>query len=163
MKKIRKFQKVCDIIESYDYKAEKLIPILQEIQDEYRYLPEEVMNFVATSLDIPPAKVFGVASFYSHFTLEPKGKYVIKVCDGTACHVKNSMGVMKAMQDYLGLSNEKHTTDDMMFTIEVVSCLGTCGLAPAIMVNDKVYGLLDAEKVVKVLGTIKEADKDSEE
>ncbi len=102
MKKLRKFQKVCDIIENYDYKAEKLIPILQEIQEEYRYLPEEVMNFVATSLNIPPAKVFGVASFYSHFTLEPKGKYVIKVCDGTACHVKNSMGVMKAMQNHLG-------------------------------------------------------------
>ncbi len=85
------------------------------------------------------------------------------MCDGTACHVKNSMGVMKAMQNHLGLDDEKHTTEDMMFTIEVVSCLGTCGLAPAIMVNDKVYGLLDADKVVKVLTEIKEADNPSEE
>ncbi len=163
MKKIRKFQKVCDIIESYDYRSEKLIPILQEIQEEYRYLPEEVMNFVATSIGVPPAKVFGVASFYSHFTLSPKGKYVVKICDGTACHVKKSMEVMKAMKDYLGLDEEKHTTDDMLFTLEVVSCLGTCGLAPAIMVNDKVYGLLDAEKVVNVLKNIQNCENINEE
>ncbi len=163
MKKIRKFQKVCDIIESYEYRSEKLIPILQEIQSEYRYLPEEVMNFVATSIGVPPAKVFGVASFYSHFTLSPKGKYVVKICDGTACHVKKSMEVMKAMQNHLGLNNEKHTTDDMLFTLEVVSCLGTCGLAPAIMVNDKVYGLLDGDKVVNILKNIQDCENINEE
>lgn len=155
MEKIRKFERVCEIINEYDYDASKLIPILSAVQDEYRYLPEEVMTFVATSLNIAPAKVFGVASFYSHYTLKPKGKYVVKICDGTACHVKKSMDVLNAIKDHLNLTAEDMTTKDMMFTVETVSCLGTCGLAPAIMVNNKVYGLLDREKVVKVLEEIK--------
>lgn len=159
MEKIRKFERVCEIINEYNYDASKLIPILSAVQDEYRYLPEEVMTFVATSLNIAPAKVFGVASFYSHYTLKPKGKYVVKICDGTACHVKKSMDVFDAIKDYLNLTNEDMTTKDMMFTVETVSCLGTCGLAPAIMVNDKVHGLLDREKVVKVLEDIKAGEE----
>jgi len=155
MEKIRKFERVCEIINEYEYDASKLIPILSAVQDEYRYLPEEVMTFVATSLNIAPAKVFGVASFYSHYTLTPKGKYVVKICDGTACHVKKSMDVLNAIKDYLDLTNEDMSTKDMMFTVETVSCLGTCGLAPAIMVNDKVYGLLNREKAIKVLEEIK--------
>jgi NADH-quinone oxidoreductase subunit E len=159
MEKIRKFERVCEIINEYNYDASKLIPILSAVQDEYRYLPEEVMTFVATSLNIAPAKVFGVASFYSHYTLKPKGKYVVKICDGTACHVKKSMDVLAAIKNYLDLTDEDMTTKDMMFTVETVSCLGTCGLAPAIMVNDKVYGLLDREKVVKVLEDIKAGEE----
>lgn len=159
MEKIRKFERVCEIINEHDYNASKLIPILSAVQDEYRYLPEEVMTFVATSLNIAPAKVFGVASFYSHYTLKPKGKYVVKVCDGTACHVKKSMDVLGAIKDYLDLTTENMTTKDMMFTVETVSCLGTCGLAPAIMVNDKVYGLLDREKVDKILEEIKAGEE----
>ena len=104
MEKIRKFERVCEIINKFHYNKSKLIPILSAVQEEYRYLPEEVMTFVATSLNISPAKVFGVASFYSHFTLKPKGKYVIKICDGTACHVKKSMEVLDAVKEYLDLS-----------------------------------------------------------
>ena len=118
------------------------------------------MTFVATSLNVSPAKVFGVASFYSHFTLKPKGKYVIKICDGTACHVKKSTEVLDAVKEYLGLTDENMTTKDMLFTVETVSCLGTCGLAPAIMVNDKVYGLLNRDKVMAVLDKIKAVEEE---
>ena len=105
----KKFEKVCEILEDYKYDSTKLIPILQVIQEEYRYLPEEILAFVATSLKIPPSKVYGVATFFAHFALEPKGKYIIKVCDGTACHVKKSVPIYEALQEKLGLSNGKST------------------------------------------------------
>ncbi|MDD3978251.1 MAG: NAD(P)H-dependent oxidoreductase subunit E, partial [Methanomicrobium sp.] len=91
MEALRKFQKVIDIVDENGRNAARLIPILQAVQAEYRYLPEEILTFVATSLGLSPAKVFGVATFYSLFTLKPKGKYLIRICDGTACHVKKSM------------------------------------------------------------------------
>lgn len=150
----RKFEQVCEILEKHNFDANKLIPILQEIQEEYRYLPEKILTYVATSLDIPPAKVYGVATFYAHFALAPKGKYVIKVCDGTACHVKNSIPIVEAMQKRLGLSVTKHTTDDMMFTIETVSCLGACGLAPVVVINEDVHSLMTPEKAVEEIENI---------
>ena len=155
----RKFERVCEILEQNDYSPTKLIPILQAVQEEYRYLPEKILTFVATSLGIPPAKVFGVATFYSHFALEPKGKYVIKACDGTACHVKNSLPIVEAIRKKLGLSEIKKTTDDMMFTVETVSCLGACGLAPVVVVNDEVHPLMTPEKAMKVIdGLVKEEE-----
>jgi NADH-quinone oxidoreductase subunit E len=150
----KKFDKVCEIIDKYEYNENKLIPILQEVQDVYRYLPQEVMSFVATTLGISSAKVFGVASFYAHFTLKPKGKYVIKICDGTACHVKKSTHILDALRDRLGLEGEENTTKDMLFTIEMVSCLGACGLAPAIVINDDVHGLMTPETTVKLIDEI---------
>lgn len=151
METLRKHEKVWAIVSENKHNPNRLIPILQAVQEEYRYLPEEVMALVATSLGISPAKVFGVASFYSHFTLEPKGKYVIKICDGTACHVKKSMEILKALRKHLGLESEQSTTKDMLFTVETVSCLGTCGLAPAIVINDSVHGLLTPEKAVEIV------------
>ncbi len=151
---MRKFDKVCIILEKHEYKSSKLIPILQEVQEEYRYLPEDVLTFVATSLDISPARVYGVATFYSHFALEPKGKYVIKVCDGTACHVIGSQPLINAMRSKLGLSSEKQTTDDMLFTLETVSCLGACGLAPVVVVNEDVYSQMTTTKCLKVIDEI---------
>jgi len=161
MEKVRKLSKVYEIIEEIGYDESKLVPILQAVQDEYRYLPEEVMTCVASTLNISPAKVFGVASFYSHFTLIPKGKYVIKLCDGTACHVKKSTDILDAIRAHLHLSEIQNTTPDMMFTLEKVSCLGTCGLAPAVMINEDVHGLLNKEKIIKILEEIqaKEAAK----
>ena len=152
--KLRKYDKVCEIIKANGYKPSKLIPILQDVQREYGYLPQEVLAYVATSLDLPPAKVYGVASFYGHFALEPKGKHIIRLCDGTACHVKGTEKLLVALRDRLELSGEKTTTDDMMFTVETVSCLGACGLAPVITINDKVHGLLTAEKAVALLEDI---------
>ncbi|HPS54572.1 MAG TPA: NAD(P)H-dependent oxidoreductase subunit E [Sedimentisphaerales bacterium] len=153
-KNLRKFEKVCEIINKYDHQPNKLIPILQEIQKEYRYLPEKVQSYVATSLGIPPARVFGVASFYANFALKPKGKYVVHVCNGTACYVKGSTAIVDALYKKLGLSNEKPTSDDMLFTIETVSCLGACGLAPVITINGKVHGQMNAEKATSLIDEI---------
>lgn len=147
----KRFQKVVAVIDEFDRDPAKLIPILQAVQEEYRYLPEEVMTFVATSLGISPAKVFGVATFYSHFSLAPKGKHVIKVCDGTACHVKGSGTLIDHLRDRLGLTDKKQTTDDMKFTLETVSCLGACGLAPVMIVNERVYGQVTSEKANSIL------------
>ena len=150
----RQFTSVLRILESFHYDSAKLVPILQAVQEEYRYLPEEVMTFVATALDIPPARVFGVATFYSHFALEPKGKYVVRICDGTACHVKGSQDIVDALTERLKLPKGKKTTADMMFTLETVSCLGACGLAPAVVINEDVHGQMDAERTRALIDQI---------
>jgi NADH-quinone oxidoreductase subunit E len=106
----RQFAKVCEILERHDCNSAKLIPILQEVQEEYRYLPEEVMTFVATSLGLPPARVYGVATFFSHFTLKPRGKYTIRLCDGTACHVRDSISILEALYKRLKVDASHNTT-----------------------------------------------------
>jgi NADH-quinone oxidoreductase subunit E len=131
-----------------------LIPILQEVQAEYRYLPEEVLTFVATSLGLPPARVFGVATFFSHFTLKPRGKYTIRLCDGTACHVRDSIAILDSLYDRLKLSASRNTTPDMLFTVETVSCLGACGLAPVVVVNEEVHGQMTPAKAVELVDAI---------
>jgi len=147
----RQFDKVCEILDANHRDPQRLIPILQAIQHEYRYLPKPIMQFVATSLSLSPAHVFGVATFYSHFALEPKGKYVIKVCDGTACHVKGSMGLLEALQKMLKLNDGQTTTPDLLFTLETVSCLGACGLAPVMVVNEDVYGQLTPQRAQEII------------
>ncbi len=154
MENLRNFDQVCAILKEHDYNPNRLISILQAVQEVYRYLPEEAMTFIATSLQIPPAKVFGVASFYAHFTLQPKGRYVIRICDGTACHVKKSTDIQEALSDYLDLNAQRHTTPDMLFTLETVSCLGTCGLAPAVVINDEVHGLMTPQAAVELVKDI---------
>jgi len=101
------------------------------------------------------ATVYSVATFYENFSLEPKGKYVIKVCDGTACHVRKSIPILQALRKELSLSAEKRTTDDLLFTVETVSCLGACGLSPVITINDKVYGAMTPEKAIELLAEIR--------
>ena len=134
-----------------------LIPILQAIQHEYQYLPEEVLNFVATSLDVPPARVFGVATFYAHFALEPKGKHVIRICDGTACHVKQSLPILSAIHEKLGTSEKQKTSSDALFTVETVACLGACGLAPVVVIDEQVYGAMTPERAVSSGGRDQDA------
>jgi NADH-quinone oxidoreductase subunit E len=151
---MRKFEKVCQILDRYNRDPAKLIPILQAVQEEYRYLPEEVLTYVATSVGLPPARVFGVATFYAHFALEPKGKHVIRLCDGTACHVKGSIPILEAIREKLGLSAQKTTTPDMLFTVETVSCLGACGLAPVVVINEDVHGQMTPEKAVALVEEI---------
>lgn len=161
--KQRNFEDVCAILEKNGYEKSKLIPILQEVQNIYRYLPEKVLYLIANSLKMPPSKVFGVATFYSHFTLTPKGKYVVKICNGTACHVKGSMKIYDALRERLGLEGKSNTSADMMFTIETVSCLGACGLAPAVVINDKVYGQVEPKEAVKIIeGIMQEEGEKSE-
>ena len=154
-----KFDKVCEVLDKHRCDPNKLIAILQEVQEEYKYLPEDIMTYIATALGVSPGSVFGVATFYSHFTLKPKGKYVIKVCDGTACHVRKSEDILKILRTELGLSGKKNTSDDMIFTLEVVACLGACGLAPVVVVNEAVYGSMTKEKTIELLNGIREREK----
>lgn len=155
----KNYEKVSAILDKYSYDPTKLIPILQKIQEEYNYLPEDVMTFVATKLNIPPSKVFGVATFFAHFALEAKGKHIIKICNGTACHVKKSMPIRDAVRKKLNLAEDKNTTDDMMFTIETVFCVGACGLAPVMIIDDEVHGKMTPEKAIEIIDKIIEEEK----
>ena len=149
------YRKTDEIIEHYGKKAGSLIPIMQDIQAEYRYLPAELLSYVAKQIGITEAKAYSVATFYENFSFEAKGKYVIKVCDGTACHVRHSTPVLEALWKELGLSKKKHTTDDMMFTVETVSCLGACGLAPVMTVDGEVYAKMTPETALAELEAIR--------
>lgn len=143
------------IMAKYDYQKSYLIAILQEVQSIYRYLPEEAMIYIGTKMEgLSPATVLGVATFYAQFSLDPKGKYEIKCCDGTACHVRGSMPVLNAIRARLDLKDGKFTTDNGLFSLETVSCLGACGLAPVVMINDKVYPQMTSDAIKVVLDTI---------
>ncbi len=152
------YSKTDEIINTYGVDALSLIPVIQDIQAEYRYLPPELLLYVAKRLGISEAKAYSVATFYENFSFEPKGKYVIKVCDGTACHVRKSVPILERLYSDLGLSREKQTTDDMLFTIETVSCLGACGLAPVLTVNDKVYKAMTPDKATELIKELKEGE-----
>ena len=143
--------KVFTILDKHGRKPSRLVPILQAVQAEYRYLPEEVLTYVATALEVSPARVFGVATFYSHFAIQPKGKHIVRLCDGTACHVKDSVPILEAIRKRLGLDEKRATTPDMMFTVETVACLGACGLAPVVVVDDHVHGQMTPEGGVKLV------------
>jgi NADH-quinone oxidoreductase subunit E len=157
----RRFEKVCTILEQNDKQPQRLIPILQAVQEEYRYLPEDVLTFVAVGLNVPPGRVFGVATFYSHFALEPKGKYLIRLCDGTACHVKRSIPILEAIYRRLGLSSKRNTTEDMLFTVETVACLGACSLAPVVVINEEVHGQVTPAAAVRMIDAIIAREKQS--
>lgn len=145
------YKKTDEIIGQHTCEERSLIPIIQDIQTEYRYLPPELLTYVAKKIGITEAKAYSVASFYENFSFEPKGKYVIKVCDGTACHVRKSVPILERLHQDLGLSGGKVTTDDMLFTLETVSCLGACGLAPVLTVNDKVYPGMTPEAATELV------------
>lgn len=149
-------KKLDDILVSNDYNKTSIITIMQEVEKEYRYLPEEALCYIAEKLKISEAKVYSVATFYENFSLEPKGKYVVKICDGTACHVRKSVPILNEFRNELGLSEIKVTTDDMLFTVETVSCLGACGLAPVCTVNDVVYPSMTPDKAKNLIKQLKE-------
>jgi NADH-quinone oxidoreductase subunit E len=144
------------IIDEIGCRPSAIIAILQGIQEHYRYLPREVFPYLAKRIGISEARIYSTATFYENFSLQPKGKYVIKVCDGTACHVRKSIPILERLREELGLSEKKSTTDDLGFTVETVSCLGACGLAPVITVNDKVYPAMSPEKTSELLKELKE-------
>ena len=149
------FEKIDDIMASYEYKKSNLIAILQQVQELFTYLPEDAMTFIGTKIEgLSPATVYGVATFYAQFSLEPKGKYKIKVCDGTACHVRGSMSVLNAVKTKLRLGENSMTTEDGMFSLEIVSCLGACGLAPVVVINDKVYPQMTSDAIGIIIDTI---------
>ena len=150
------FSIVDEIIEGYDKNKQAIIAILQDIQEHYHYLPREIFPYLAKELKMSEARIFSVATFYENFSLEPKGKYVIKICDGTACHVRRSIPILERLRSELGLSESKKTTDDLNFTVETVSCLGACGLAPVLTVNDVVYSAMTPDKASELLKSLKE-------
>ena len=150
------FSKLDIILSDHEFKSCNIIAILQETQEIYRYLPKEIFTYLSEKLGMSRAKIYSVATFYDNFSLEPKGKYVIKICDGTACHVRKSIPILDKLRGELGLSDVKITTDDLMFTVETVSCLGACGLAPVITVNEKVHGAMTPEKARVLLKALKE-------
>lgn len=156
MGQIVDFEKVEELLMKNGCEQSSMISILQDIQEIYRYLPEEIFPYLAERLKVSAAKIYGVATFYENFSLEPKGKYVIKVCDGTACHVRKSIPILEALRENLQLSEQKVTTNDLLFTVETVSCLGACGLAPVMMINDKVHGGMTPEKAKEILKALKE-------
>ncbi len=141
----RRLDTIDAILQKHGNQRTALIAVLQEIQNTYRYLPEDLLTYVATALGLSPATVFGVATFYAQFSLEPKGKYLVRVCDGTACHVKSSAVILSAIRKKVSLRDSRATTADGLFTVETVACLGACGLAPVMVINDEVHGQLTAE------------------
>ena len=147
-----------EIIEAHNCEQRHLIAIMQEIQNEYNYLSEENLILIADMLGISTAKVYSVATFYENFSLEPKGKYIIKVCAGTACHVRKSGPIYDAIYEYLNLSGKKKTSADGMFTLETVACLGACGLAPVITIDGEVHAKLSPEGAVALLEDIRKKE-----
>lgn len=145
-------------IEEFGGGEKALIAVLQAAQENYRYLPKEIFPYLSEKLGVSEAKIFGVASFYENFSLEEKGKYVIKVCDGTACHVRKSTAILDAIKAELKLGEGQKNTADGLFTLETVSCLGACGLAPVMMVNETVYPAMTPDKVKTVIAEIKEGE-----
>ncbi len=147
--------KLDSIIQACGAKKSNLIAILQKVQEEYRYLPEDALIYIGTKMEgLSPATVFGVATFYAQFSLDPKGKYEIKVCDGTACHVRGSMPVLNAIKAHLNLKDGQMTTSDGLFSLETVSCLGACGLAPVCVINDKVHPQMTSDAIKVILDTL---------
>lgn len=163
MKKPFDFTKVDEILEKYPKHERSTIAILQDIQEVYHYLPEEIFPHVAKAIGVGEARLYGAATFYENFSLEAKGKYVIRCCDGTACHVRGSVPILNRLRELLGLSETKKTTDDLNFTVETVSCLGACGLAPVITVNGTVHPAMTPEKAEELVKELREELKKEEE
>ncbi len=145
-----KYAALQQVIDELKNEPGALMPIMQRAQDIFGYLPEDVQNIIAKGLDIPVSDVYGVATFYAQFNLEPKGKYIISVCLGTACYVKGAQLVLDELEKVLGVPAGS-TTPDGLFTLNATRCLGACGLAPVIMVNDDVYGRLTPDQVAGVI------------
>lgn len=146
--------RVTAILDRHGRKPARLVAILQEVQDEFRYLPPDVLSLVARMLNIAPARVFGVATFYAHFAIKPKGRHVVRLCDGTACHVKDSLPLLGALREKLGVDARHPTTADQLFTVETVACLGACGLAPVMVIDDQVHGAMTPAKVIAAVDAV---------
>ena len=151
------FAPLVPVLEKYGDSASNLITILQKAQEIYGYLPKDVMYHIAENVGITAADVVGVATFYSQFRLSPIGKYLIMSCQGTACHVNASERVSAAIAEYLGIKSGE-TTEDGLFTLEDVACLGCCSLAPVIMINGEAYGNLTPDSAIAVLKEIREKE-----
>lgn len=149
-----KKEKIDAILRDYRSKSGSLIPVLQNIQQLIKYLPVPVQDYIAKGLDVPSSDVYGVISFYSFFTMKPRGEHVIRVCLGTACYVKGGGKIAKAIEDELKIKDGE-TTGDKKFSLQVVRCLGACGISPLMMVDDKPHGRLTDSEAVEIIKNIK--------
>jgi NADH:ubiquinone oxidoreductase subunit E len=145
------------VLQLNEYDPENIIMILQDITARYNYLPEVALSYVANKLNLPKSHIFSVATFYKAFSLTPRGKYIINVCTGTACHVRGAEKIKETIEERLHI-HEGETTEDLMFTLDTVRCLGCCALGPVITVNEKSHGGLDRKKTASLIG---EYEKDS--
>lgn len=145
----------------YDGEPGELIPLLQSAQDHFGYIPRHAIQYISSVTNIPQSQIYGVITFYSQFRLKPMGKYVIRVCVGTACHVSNAKMLVDTLQDILGVE-VNDTTDDGLFTILTVSCIGCCSLAPVIMINEETHGKLTPSKLRKIIKKIQTKAKRAE-
>ena len=146
-----------EILSRYDSSRNNLIPILQEVQSSFGYLPEEVMARIAEFFCLPASIVYGVSTFYAQFKFVPMGKTVVKVCRGTACHVRGIAQVLREIENRLGIKSEE-TTEDLEYSLETVACIGACALAPAIVINKDVHGKMTTKKVREIFGERKDKD-----
>ena len=150
-------EKLDKILSHYNGKRDELIPILQEAQEEFRYLPTEVMQEIAKFLRIPESSIFGVSTFYAQFKLVPSGKRIVRVCRGTACHVRGGARILREVEKRLGLKPGQ-TTEDLEYTLETVACIGACALAPTMMTDKETHGQMTTKKVAEVLSDISKAE-----
>ncbi|BAK98862.1 putative uptake hydrogenase subunit HupC [Oscillibacter valericigenes Sjm18-20] len=146
------------IIESFGCQRSELIAIMQEIQDKNKYLSEDALQLIAEKLNMSVAKVYSVATFYENFSLEAKGKHNIKVCTGTACHVRKSQPIYDAIHKYLELTDTQKTSKDGLFTLETVACLGACGLAPVMTIDGEVHAKMTPETALVLLEKIRKEE-----
>ncbi|MBD3308387.1 NADH-quinone oxidoreductase subunit NuoE [candidate division KSB3 bacterium] len=144
------------IFASYEREADNLIPVLQHVQEEFGYLPEEAMIAIAKAIGVPESRVYAVASFYAQFRFTPMGRNHVMVCRGTACHVRGAARLLDEAERHLGIK-EGETTDDLEYTLETVACIGCCGLAPTLVINDTTYGRLTPKDIPKIFDERKES------
>mgnify|MGYP003622116115 CR=1 FL=1 len=147
-------KQIDEILARYEGKKGALIPVLQEIQALYNYLPKDVLEYVAEKMIIPISQIYGLVTFYSQFHLNPRGRNIIRVCQGTACHVRGGKVILQAVEKQLGIK-AGHTTEDLRFTLETIACVGACGLAPVMQINEDTHGRLTTEKLSAILDRYK--------
>ncbi len=138
------------IVEPYLDRKEMVIPVLQKVQNHFGYLPRSAMEQVSKRMHIPLSSLYGVSTFYAQFKMKPRGRYIIRVCKGTACHIQGSPRIAERIEEILGVESGE-TTDDLRFTLEEVACIGACALAPVIMINDDPHGRLTPDKIRDIL------------
>ena len=159
MRRCIQMEKIFEIILNNYHKNEgNIISILQDIEQNFGYIPEEAVNWFSKKLDIPASRFFGTATFYSQFHLKPRGKNIITICRGTACHVKGSEKLLNRLMLELDVPEGEETTNDLKFTVEKVNCIGACGIAPVTILNKEVHGKMTLDKLVKEIKKIKKTD-----
>lgn len=152
-------KKLEGILGRYRENEGNLISVLQDLENEFGYLREDAINWISEQLDVPPAKFYGVATFYAQFHLKPKGKNVVTACCGTACHVKGSERLINSLMKEFAIPQGEDTSEDLKFTVEKVNCVGACSIAPVIIINKTVHGKMTPDKLMKEIKTLKAGEQ----